>query len=201
MEDFEETLSVVLHAHHGQGVACSLRSRLRCEVVLADSTVPEVVHTVLNECAVAATGGGLGKLVLDIDGHKVTTVQADGIIVATPTGSTAYSLSAGGSVVAPSVGGTLLTPIAPHSLSFRPLVIASRSRIQLSVPDSARCLATVSFDGKDTLQLQRNDKVKIETSLCPVPLVSMHPFDADWFRSIKDKLNWNLRPDQAAMPD
>ena len=65
-------------------------------------------------------------------------LQADGLIIATPSGSTAYSLSAGGPMVAPSVPGTLLTPIAPHSLSFRPLVVPESSEIEIHLPPSAR---------------------------------------------------------------
>ena len=65
-------------------------------------------------------------------------LQADGLIIATPSGSTAYSMSAGGPMVAPSVPGTLLTPIAPHSLSFRPLVVPESSEIEIHLPPSAR---------------------------------------------------------------
>jgi len=140
IENFEETLGMVVEANRegasreGGGssqptVRCSLRSRLRCELTLGGSG-ERIQHTVLNECTISKSSrSNLGKLVLSIDGEEVTTVQADGLIVATTTGSTAYSLSAGGSMVAPSVGGILLTPIAPHTLSFRPVVIDGESSV------------------------------------------------------------------------
>jgi NAD+ kinase len=73
-----------------------------------------------------------------VDGGFITTVEADGLIIATPSGSTAYSMSAGGSMIAPSVPCTLVTPLSPHSLSFRPLVIPESSDIVIRVPPSAR---------------------------------------------------------------
>ena len=74
-----------------------------------------------------------------------SVLQADGLIIATPSGSTAYSMSAGGPMVAPSVPGTLLTPIAPHSLSFRPLVVPESSEIEIHLPPSARSHARCVF--------------------------------------------------------
>jgi NAD+ kinase len=73
-----------------------------------------------------------------IDGGFVTAAEADGLIIATPSGSTAYSMSAGGSMVAPSVPCTLITPLSPHSLSFRPLVVPESSDILVRLPPSAR---------------------------------------------------------------
>ena len=78
------------------------------------------------------------SLELSIDGEFVTRAEADGLIVATPTGSTAYSMAAGGAMVAPSVPCTLLTPLSPHSLSFRPLIVPESSEVVVSVAESAR---------------------------------------------------------------
>jgi NAD+ kinase len=106
-----------------QPVYCSLRSRIKCEVRDAGGNVIRVAN-VLNECIIdRGSSPVLSKLVCSVDKQVVTTVQADGIIVATPTGSTAYNASAGGCMVSPNVPALLITPVAPHSLSFRPIVV------------------------------------------------------------------------------
>merc|ERR1712217_995800 len=121
----------------------SLRSRLRCEALpdgdRAEGKSKGRVHVVLNECLIdRGTSPHLCLMELAVDGHVVTTVQADGLIVSTPSGSTAYSLSVGGSMVAPSVAGTLLTPIAPHTLSFRPVVVDAGATIEITVSQFSR---------------------------------------------------------------
>jgi len=234
ISEFEAILEQVIAAHDGEGVAVSLRSRLRCEVfppekkrkstedpshqiyrsaergvkiergdqdwwlTLPGPTASNAVHVVLNECLIdRGTAPYLCALKLLVDGHEITTVQADGLIIATPSGSTAYSLSAGGSMVAPNVAGTLLTPLAPHTLSFRPLVVDAGAKIEILVPETARATARVTFDGRNMMQVARGGSVRIDTSMCPVPLVSMQP--SEWFQSIRNKLNWNVRTEQKAL--
>lgn len=85
----------------------------------------------------------------------ITTAQGDGIIVATPTGSTAYSLAAGGSMVHPDVPGILLTPICTQSLSFRPIIFPDSVTLRLEIPKDCPDTASVSFDGKDALTLKK----------------------------------------------
>ena len=105
-----------------------------------------------------------------MDGSFVTTIEADGIIIATPSGSTAYSMSAGGPMIAPSVPCTVLTPIAPLSLSFRPLVIPESSSICIQVPEYASGHVRASFDAKHVMRLKRNSSLFVTTSMCPLPL-------------------------------
>lgn len=81
---------------------------------------------------------GTVQLEIYIDGAFVTVAEADGLVIATPSGSTAYSMSAGGAMVAPSVPCTLITPLSPHSLSFRPLIIPESSSLSIRLPSSAR---------------------------------------------------------------
>lgn len=100
---------------------------------------------------------------------KITTVQADGLIVATPTGSTAYGMSAGGSIVHPLVPCLLFTPICPHSLSFRPLIFPSSTVLTISVPKEARANSWISIDGQARRELIRGSSVKITMSPHPVP--------------------------------
>jgi NAD+ kinase len=99
-------------------------------------------------------------------------MQADGIMLATPTGSTAYSVAAGGSMVHPNVQAILLTPICPHSLNFRPIILPDYVEMELRVPDSARVGAWVCFDGKQRQELQRGDSVFIKMSENPVPTIN-----------------------------
>ena len=152
---------------------------------------------VLNECLIdRGSSSYLTKLDLFVDGQFVTKVQADGLIIATPSGSTAYSLAAGGSMIAPSVSCTLVTPVAPHSLSFRPLVVDSASTVEVSVPSDARGPARISFDGRNTMEMERGMMVRINRSDTPMPLVNMRHGNQEWFDGIKQKLSFNLRMEQ-----
>lgn len=126
-------------------------------------------------------------------------MQGDGVIVATPTGSTAYSTAAGGSMVHPNVPCMLFTPICPHSLSFRPVILPDSARLELKIPDDARSNAWVSFDGKRRQQLSRGDSVRIFMSEHPIPTVNKSDQTGDWFHSLVRCLNWNERLDQKAL--
>lgn len=95
------------------------------------------------------------KLRLPGDEHHLTTVQADGLTVSTPTGSTAYSLSAGGSLVHPQIPALLITPICPHTLSFRPMLLPDSMELRICVPYNSRSTAWASFDGRGRVELKR----------------------------------------------
>ncbi|KAL8945811.1 MAG: hypothetical protein Q9222_007702, partial [Ikaeria aurantiellina] len=105
------------------------------------------------------------------DNNLLTVVQADGCIISTPTGSTAYSLSAGGPLTHPSIPGILLTPICPHTLSFRPMVLSDTLLLKICVPRSSRSTAYASFDGKGRVELRRGDYVQVEAGKYPFPTV------------------------------
>lgn len=123
-----------------------------------------------------------------IDGRYVNTQGGDGIIVATATGSTAYALSCGGPIVAPTADVILLVPICPHTLSERPIIIpaSATTEILLSEPHSAR--ADVSCDGEVTAQLTPGRSVRVRTAAVRVELV--HPRGYDYFHILRDKLHW-----------
>jgi NAD+ kinase len=89
------------------------------------------------------------------DDHHLTTVQADGLTISTPTGSTAYSLSAGGSLVHPEIPAILITPICPHTLSFRPMLLPDSMELRICVPFNSRSTAWASFDGRGRVELKR----------------------------------------------
>jgi NAD+ kinase len=126
----------------------------------------------------------------------VTTVQGDGLILASPTGSTAYSLSAGGSMVHPNVQAILVTPICPHSLSFRPILVPDSASLKVQVAPDARNSAWISFDGRKSVEMRPGDWVVCRYSAFPVPAVMprrTRTGDEDgWLQSLKTALHWNL---------
>jgi len=134
-----------------------------------------------------------------VDGEPLTTVNADGLIVATQTGSTAYALSAGGSILSPNTSAICFVPICPHTLSFRPLLFPDSAVIRLEVPSDARASAWCAFDGRNQTQLQQGDFVVVRSCLFPLPLVCRGSACGDWIRAIKCKLYWNVRTRQKAL--
>ena len=190
------------------GVSLSLRSRISCYLVrnsytedsadknefyFSQSNSVTSFHA-LNE-VVIDRGPSAAVVELDCycDDMFVTKVTADGIILATPTGSTAYSLSAGGSMVHPSVPAMLLTPICPHSLSFRPLLFHDSATLKVAVPPTSRSKAYVSLDGTNRMELCPGDAVFVKVSSHPVPIICNTTENEDWFQSVKGNLNWNQR--------
>lgn len=107
------------------------------------------------------------------------------------TGSTAYSLSAGGALVHPDIPAILLTPICPHTLSFRPMVLSDTMLLRVSVPRSSRATAYCAFDGKGRVELRQGDSVTITASQYPFPTVTRT--DTEWFDSVSRTLRWNVR--------
>ncbi|KAJ3128713.1 hypothetical protein HK098_003705 [Nowakowskiella sp. JEL0407] len=129
--------------------------------------------------------------------RHLTTVQADGLVVGTPTGSTAYSLSAGGSVLHPDVSAMLITPICPHTLSFRPMILPDTMELRIVVPEGSRATAWASFDGRRRVQLKQGDSIRIVASNYPVPTVcSGEDQSSDWFEGLERCLGWNRRERQ-----
>ena len=149
----------------------------------------------LNEVVIdRGTSTYLGMLEIYSDNTLITTAQADGIIIATPTGSTAYSLAAGGALVMPSIPGILLTPICPHALSFRPAIFPDSVTLKIVLPEGSRhATAQVCFDGKNPQVLYPGDAVLVTTSVWPLPAVCRADQHLDWMNSVKQKLLWNER--------
>jgi len=117
------------------------------------------------------------------------------LIISTPTGSTAYNLAAGGSIVQSNVPAILLTPIAPHSLSFRPLILPENCTIKLTKPDDGRCSAWVSMDGATRFELKNGESLIIEVSKNAVPFVCgpIEDMNSAWSTKLTKLLNWNVR--------
>ncbi|XP_047160669.1 NAD kinase 2, chloroplastic [Vigna umbellata] len=200
-EDYKQDLKQIIHGNSAQdGVYITLRMRLRCEIFRNGKAAPGKVFDILNEVVVdRGSNPYLSKIECYEHGRLITKVQADGVIVATPTGSTAYSTAAGGSMVHPNVPCMLFTPICPHSLSFRPVILPDSAQLELKIPEDARSNAWVSFDGKRRQQLSRGDSVRISMSQYPLPTVNKFDQTGDWFHSLIRCLNWNERLDQKAL--
>jgi len=200
-ERYKEILGQVVEACEGKEVYTTLRTRLSCMVKTREGTV-KPIYSCLNECVIdKGQSPGLGKMDLLVDGQPVTTVQGDGLIISTPSGSTGYNLAVGGAMVAPSVPCMLLTPIAPSTLSFRPVIIPESSKIEVSIPSTARTDGRAIFDGHKMEVLKHGESVIVETSKFPLPVIHAAPHDHDWFDSIIEKLHWNVRIQQKPLPE
>jgi NAD+ kinase len=143
---------------------------------------------VLNEAVVhEGTLARMIELELHIDGSFVCRYRADGLIVATPTGSTAYSMSAGGPIVHPAVESILITPICPHTLSDRPVVVPDASKIELRVAESSDS-GFLTLDGQTGVPLQAGDRVRITRAAERLKLI--HPPAKTYFEILRNKLKW-----------
>lgn len=175
-------------------ICMSMRMRLDCRVFAADGSL-KCRYAVLNEVVIdRGSSLYLASLECFCDDVHLTTVQADGIIFSTPTGSTAYSMAAGGSVVHPAVPAILVTPICPHVLSFRSMVFPDHVVLRCYVPSDARsATALVHFDGKHSTELHRGDSVQIQMSPHPIATINRVDHSADWLGSLKRNFNFNTR--------
>ncbi|KAI9834912.1 MAG: NAD(+) kinase, partial [Thelocarpon superellum] len=185
-----------LHSVMGDsGMRVNLRMRFTCTLYrngrLGGAEEAEQFE-VLNELVIdRGPSPYVSNLELFGDNELLTVVQADGCIFSTPTGSTAYSLSAGGSLVHPDIPAILLTPICPHTLSFRPMLLNDTMLLRVAIPKASRATAYCSFDGKGRVELRQGDYVTIAASRYPFPTVLAQP--TDWFDSISRTLRWNTR--------
>ena len=123
-----------------------------------------------------------------IDGRYVNTHRADGLVVATATGSTAYALSCGGPILYPELDALVLAPICPHTLSDRPIVVRSTSQVEIRLLERPETQAQVTCDGVSLGELALDDKLVIEPASTSVTL--LHPQDHDYFRILRSKLRW-----------
>ncbi|XP_017266789.1 NAD kinase isoform X2 [Kryptolebias marmoratus] len=154
-------------------------------------------YQVLNEVVVdRGPSSYLSNVDLYLDGHLITTVQGDGLIVSTPTGSTAYAVAAGASMIHPNVPAIMITPICPHSLSFRPIVVPAGVELKIMLSRDARNTAWVSFDGRKRQEICHGDSITITTSCFPVPSICFRDPVNDWFESLAQCLHWNVRKKQ-----
>ena len=166
-----------------------LRPRMRLSVKVRRRNETLAQETILND--VVINRGALARLAhieTYIDDHYLTTYSADGLIVATPTGSTAYSLAAGGPVIHPAVPGIILTPICPFTLTNRPLIVPESANIKIRLTKGSRDII-LTFDGQKGLEIDDRDEIVIQKGPHPIHLITLP--DRQYFDILKNKLKWS----------
>lgn len=133
---------------------------------------------------------GMVELTVSVNGSFMYNQRSDGLIVSTPTGSTAYSLAAGGPILHPQVSGIILAPIAPHALSNRPIVLPGNAEISIEVAGGKD--VSVNFDMQSLMVIQTGDQIHVRKSEKSVTL--LHPLGHSDYRTLREKLHWNEYP-------
>ena len=142
----------------------------------------------LNDVVISRSASRMALIRVLADGLFVNEYIADGLVVATPTGSTAYSLAAGGPIISPDTEGIILSPICPHTLSNRGLILAGKSQIRLEAPTQDQPL-TIQYDGCDGGLLRTGEWAEIRTAPAPVTLAFLK--NRDFFQILREKLKWS----------
>ena len=130
------------------------------------------------------------QFIIWIDDKEIAALRADGLIISTPTGSTAYSLAAGGPIIKPYIPAIILAPICPHTLSFRPMVISSKSKIKVKLLTAGEEVY-LTLDGQRGDLLEKNDIVNIEQAHFELQLISSPK--RNYFDLLKEKLGWGQK--------
>ncbi|OAX79796.1 hypothetical protein ACJ72_05882 [Emergomyces africanus] len=222
--DFEH-YQKTLEAAFRDGVTVSLRLRFECTIMRSrprpnqsgprnlveeligeesdDDTThqPDKMFQILNDIVVdRGPNPTMSSIEIFGDDEHFTSVQADGVCVATPTGSTAYNLAAGGSLSHPENPVILLTAICAHTLNFRPIILPDTIVLRVGVPYNARTSSWAGFDGRERMELCPGDYVTISASRFPFACVSPSGGRShDWIQSISRTLNWNSRQKQRGL--
>ena len=166
------------------------RSMVEARVLREGESKPAYISQVMNDAVVQkGARSRLFDMDLAVDGEAVTRIRADGIIIATPTGSTAYSLAAGGSIVDPELPVVLVTPICPHSLTSRPLVLSLNRELSIATPSIDGNVFLI-VDGQEAIDLQSGDKVVVKRAKNRVKFVKSP--SKSYFEILRQKLNWGI---------
>jgi len=169
--------------------AAENRMLLDAEVIRDDKEISD--NLALND--VVVDKGAIGRMIefeLSIDGEFIYNQRSDGLIIATPTGSTAYSLSAGGPILHPTLTGIALVPLCPHALTNRPITVNDQANIEVGIVQAND--ARVHFDGQVTLDLQPGDIVRLRRS--EYTICFLHPPSYSYFAMLRQRLHWSERP-------
>jgi len=167
----------------------TISSRMRLDVQVVRDGETRVSDTVLNDIVI--NRGALARLAnieTYINDHYLTTFKADGLIIATPTGSTAYSLGAGGPVIHPDVPGIIITPICAFTLTNRPLIIPDSIKIKLKL-DKKSADIMLTFDGQEGLEITHKDTIIVQKGPHPLNMITLP--EQHYFDVLKAKLRWS----------
>lgn len=186
-ETTEENLHEAIEAVFRGDYIIRERARLNIKVMRKGEQIIDV--TVLNDAVInKAALSRLASCAVYLDDTYLTTYRADGLIVATPTGSTAYSLAAGGPVVHPEVPSIILTPICPFTLTNRPLIIPDTTRVEIRLEGSPEDMI-LTLDGQEGFEMDPRDKIFIKNSPNAVRMISLE--DQSYFKVLKTRLKWS----------
>jgi NAD+ kinase len=148
-------------------------------------------HEALNEVVISKGDiSRMGDFAVELDGKRVARFRADGVIVSTPTGSTAYSLAANGPILTPSVDAMVVTPICPHLLTLRPIVVRGDASLTVRV-EGAQNPALLTVDGQKAVELRIGDEIRCQKSPHTVNLIRMS--EGGFFEALRSKLSWGER--------
>ncbi len=180
--DWRQALTSMLAGHFER----EYRAMLTGEILRGGERIFDGIA--INDVVVNRSGAtGLVELRVDVDGRFMSVQRADGLIVATPTGSTAYAMSAGGPILHPSLPGLVLVPIAAHTLSNRPIVLPEHVRIDIEVVSPKD--VGVNFDMQHFADLLGGDRISLRTA--PHHAVFLHPPGWSYFATLRKKLHWH----------
>lgn len=174
----------ILHGYYKE----EKRSILRAKIIRDDTVIHE--ETAVNEVVIHRwVTPSMIEIVTKIDNQFLNSQRSDGLIVSTPTGSTAYSLSAGGPILYPSLNALVLVPLNPHTLSNRPIVIHDSAEIEISFCQTKQINALVTCDHIEIPDVFISDKILIKKEQKPIRI--LHPEGHDFFHILRNKLNWS----------
>jgi NAD+ kinase len=183
--------SLYTHLEAWSHGACCLESRAMLRSELWRGGELHCAHDALNDVVVAKGAiARMGHFTVEVDGQLAASFRADGLIVATPTGSTAYSLAAGGPVLIPGTDALIVTPISPHQLTLRPTVVPGESRILVrieGIPDQT----FLTVDGQEAILMRVGDELRCQRSDAEVKLVRLG--EHSFFDLLRAKLKWGER--------
>ncbi|PUE24150.1 NAD kinase [Limnohabitans sp. Jir72] len=182
LQSYQEVLRPMLQGRY----QTEDRSLLQAHVMRDQRSVFSALA--MNDVVVNRGGtSGMVELRVEVDGRFVSNQRADGLIIATPTGSTAYSLSVGGPLMHPAIGGWVMAPIAPHTLSNRPIVLPESSEISIEIVGGR--YVSANFDMQSLADLILGDRIMVQRSEHTVRF--LHPEGWNYFDTLRKKMHWN----------
>lgn len=181
--DIPQRLDDILNGHYTEERRALLHMQLGKTICLA-----------MNDVVVQKRDGRMIEFETWVDGHFVCAHRADGVVIATPTGSTAYALSSGGPILNPGLDALVMVPICPHTLTDRPVVIDGNSQVEIVLHTGRGMQAQVSCDGQSDITVPETERVIIQRAVEYTTL--LHPTDYDYYKTLRNKLHWGKDKEQ-----